>query len=253
VTRARPRVLLALAGLALSLGPLGATPLAMADDVPSPGVGLHAEVTSAPSGDHAQDATGSGADLAGDQDPEGAPAPTDTQVLGGDEALTPAPSAGAEPGGVLAVSGLRVDYRSGVDPRGGPVHVQATVKNVSDQVMDVGAQFSATTIFGMQLDRAAPTTVSRLAPGELRVVDASLSGVGQWGAVEAHLTLHPAVRVDGADAAPVTRDSYLLAPPWFSILLATLLAAGVVVWRRAGRPTAARVPAGAVQLIGAST
>jgi hypothetical protein len=248
VSVAGPRLLLGGVGLFLIAGLLGTASAAMAGDGPPQGVGIQAQVTGAPSDDGGLAVTGSGG-ASGSAQGSGIPgAPSATEVLGsGGPGGTPAPSPSGQSAadGVLAVSGLRVAYRSAGDPRAGLLHVEATVRNASDQVMDVGAQFSATTVFGAQLDRSVPTTVSRLAPGEMRVVEADLSGMGQWGLVVAHLTLRPPARVDGVDVAPMTRDRYVLVPPWFSLALAALLLAGGAAWRWAGRPSAALRTAGA--------
>lgn len=243
MSRRRTAVLVTGIGLLLTSALLAAAPAALADDSSTQGVGIQAQVTQAPSTNGTTNtSTTSGGGRTGSPSGSGSgstasQAPFDSQVLGAGGAVAmPAPSSSAAVAtGMLAVSGLRVVFTPSIDPRAGDLHVEATVRNLSDQVMDVGTQYSATTAFGMVLDRAAPTSISRLAPGELRVVEADLTGMGQWGVVVAHLTLRPPAQVDGADVGPITRDRWVVLPPWFALGIGAVLVAGGLVWWRAGR------------------
>lgn len=236
----RRRALLAAGfGLLVGMTALATASTAVADDSSGQGVGLQAQVTQAPAAGDSTSADSTGRRSGLPSRPGGGSSPDqvpfESQVLGaGGSAATP-PGSSVAATGVLAVSGLRVVPTLSGDPRAGGLHVEATIRNLSDQVMDVGAVFSATTAFGMVLDETLPTTVARLAPGELRVVTADLSGMGQWGVVVAHLTLRPPAQVDGVDAAPIGRDQWVVVPPWFTLGAGALLVAGGLVWRRAGR------------------
>lgn len=144
-------------------------------------------------------------------------------------------------GGILYVSGLSTEYRPSIDPLSGDLEVRFTVRNVSGASIDSSARFWVTNVFGAELAAVDPVEVPALKPDESRVVSATLSGVGQWTFATAHMTLTPPETVDGVALEPLTRETFVVLPPWFLIVLA--LAGGVasVVVRlvRAGRPVVA--------------
>jgi hypothetical protein len=56
--------------------------------------------------------------------------------------------------------------------------------------------------------------IADLKPGETRTVEASLGGIGQSTFVQVHATLTPPKTVDGVELDSITRDQFLVVPPW---------------------------------------
>lgn len=148
--------------------------------------------------------------------------------------------------GILAVGGLRTSYRPSGNPFAGVMHVQVTVRNLSDEVIEPTVAFSLTNWLGMQLAESPERSLGKLAPDELRSTEVDLTGVGQWAFVAAHMTLTPPEEVGGVEVSPVTRDRWVLATPWFLLGLVAVAIGGVAVWRYSTRmPAVAAVGAAA--------
>lgn len=139
-------------------------------------------------------------------------------------------------GGILYISGLASAYAPSIDPLSGDLQVHFTVRNVSNATIDSSARFWVSNPFGGEISAVGPVDVAGLKPDESRVVDATLSGVGQWTFATAHVTLTPPETVDGVELAPLTRDAFVFLPPWFLLALAAIGAAAYAVVRlvRAG-------------------
>jgi len=156
-----------------------------------------------------------------------AAAPTDRAA-----APTPSSTPGAthpvSVGGVLFVSGVRTTYHPSWDPIGGTLHVELTVRNATDQVVDASASIGAATLLGVDLGNADSIAVQGLNPGEVRTVGTDIEGVGQWGPLRAHVTVAPPATLRGVTLQPLSRDRWLLVPPWY--LLALVAAAGALWW-----------------------
>lgn len=194
-----------------------------------------ASATGMPTGRASGAATPSGAPV-----PSGAPTPGRTPTPTG--SATPAPTSSAAPtptaspgtlrpvnvGGVLFVSGVTTTLRPSWDPLGGTLHVEMTVRNATDQVIDASASVGATTLLGVDLGASDSIAVRGLAPGEIRTIGADIGGVGQWGVLKAHMTLTPPAQLRGVELAPLARERWVLAPPWYAIGL--LVALAVIVW-----------------------
>ncbi|MFB2598271.1 hypothetical protein ACEXQE_10795 [Herbiconiux sp. P17] len=128
-------------------------------------------------------------------------------------------------GGILYVSGLSTEYQPSIDPLAGDLRTHFTVRNVSSSIIDSTVRFWVTGPFGNELGAVDGVAVNGLKPNEKVVVDATLTGVGQWTFATAHYTLTPPATVDGVALEPMTRDAFVFLPPWF--LLALAAAAGV--------------------------
>ncbi len=150
-------------------------------------------------------------------------------------------------GGILYISGLGTAYAPSIDPLSGDLQVHFTVRNVSNATIDSTARFWVSNPFGGEISAVGPVDVAGLKPDESRVVDATLSGVGQWTFATAHVTLTPPETVDGVELAPLTRDAFVFLPPWFLLALAAIGAAAYAVVRliRAGSAVPGAVAAGA--------
>jgi hypothetical protein len=131
-------------------------------------------------------------------------------------------------GGVLFVSGVITTLHPSWDPLGGTLHVEMTVRNATDQVVDASASVGATTLLGIDLGGSDSIAVRGLMPGEIRTISTDIPGVGQWGVLKAHLTMTPPSEFRGVQLAPLERDRWVMAPPWYLITL--VVALGIVVW-----------------------
>lgn len=157
---------------------------------------------------------------------------------------SPSPSApaGTETvGGVLAVGGLSTSYAPSRNPLIGTVHVQMTVQNLSSEVIAPTVGFWLTNALGMRLSQQDVQGVGVIAPGELRVAEADLTGVGQWAAVDVHMKLTPPAQIGGVAINPLTRDRWVFAPPWFVAVALVVGAAVLAAWRWSSRVPRARV------------
>ncbi len=179
-----------------------------------------------------QTATGGGAPAAAATPPSAPRSTTTKTTVDAATVVTgsitpPAPAADEfSLGGILYISGLQTAYSPSIDPLSGDLSVQYTVRNVSAATIDSTSRFWVTNIFGAELSAVDPVAVAGLKPGESRVVSATLPGVGQWTFATAHMTLTPPETVEGVELQPLTRDAFVVLPPWF--LLALLAIAGVV-------------------------
>lgn len=141
-------------------------------------------------------------------------------------------------GGILYVSGLSTAYSPSIDPLSGELAVQYTVRNVSGETIDSSSRFWVTNAFGAELSAVDPVQVTALKPGESRVVSAVLPGVGQWTFASAHMTLTPPATVAGVELQPLTRDVFVVLPPWFLLALIAIGGVAYVIVRivRASSP-----------------
>lgn len=173
-------------------------------------------------------------------EPSGTPAPTPTDSAapaptGSAAAGAPTPEPTFRPvavGGVLYVSGVRTTMHPSWDPLGGTLHVELTVRNATDRILDASASFGATTLLGIDLGGSDTLAVRGLEPGEIRTISADIGGIGQWGVLEAHMTVTPPSAIDGVELAPLARERWVVAPPWYLLVLVVAVVAVVRVLRR---------------------
>jgi hypothetical protein len=152
------------------------------------------------------------------------------------------PTAGTETvGGVLAIGGLSTSYAPARNPLAGTVHVQMTVQNLSTEVIEPTVAFWLTNGLGMKLSQRDGESLGAIAPGELRIAEADLTHVGQWAAVDVHMSLTPPAEIDGVALEPLVRDRWFFAPPWFVVAALALGAAALAAWRWSARTPAALV------------
>jgi len=164
------------------------------------------------------------------------------EAVGAVPILSVSPTAGTETvGGVLAIGGLSTSYSPAGNPLAGTVHVQMTVQNLSNEVIEPTVAFWLTNGLGMKLSQQDGKSFGVIAPGELRVAEADLTRVGQWAAVDVHMKLTPPEMLDGVALEPLVRDRWFFAPPWFVVAALALGAAALVAWRWSARTPAALV------------
>jgi len=203
--------LLAAVGLSATVG-LGSS-AAIADD--ENGIGLSVTVSPAPT-DSTVVPAGPGSSPAGGTGSR--PNPTTSTTV---DTVAPASDATPVPdddevdlGGILFVSGVTSSYDWSINPLGGAAETSITVRNVSKSTFSSTVRFWADGPVGNRLSEVKGVKITALKPGESRTVDASLGGIGQSTFVNVHATLSPPKSVDGVELASVTRDKFVVIPPW---------------------------------------
>lgn len=134
-------------------------------------------------------------------------------------------------GGVFYVSGVTASSTLSLNPFGGDEHAQFSVRNVTTSTLDATASFHLTNIFGAQIGAVENIPISQLKPGESRVVEAVLPGMGQWTFGTVSATFIPPESVGGATLTPVTRDTFVFVLPWL-VIAVIVIVVGVFVTRR---------------------
>jgi len=157
-----------------------------------------------------------------------APSPSSSPSGGGSgpggstssESPSPSPSASTLPvsndpglGGIVFVSGLSSRYVASPNPMDSRVSLTFTVRNDAKSTINASARFWATTAVGARIGTERTLDIRKLQPNETRVIQTSISELGQWTAVHTHVTFSPPSVVDGKRLSPVTRDSFVVIPP----------------------------------------
>jgi len=130
-------------------------------------------------------------------------------------------------GGVLFVSGLTMRYTPSINPLDGRVDMRFTVRNAYKKPLDGKATFWVTAWFGNTVGHQIEVSVPDIAPGETRLVTATIRGVGQWGILTGHVTFVPPPSLDSVTLTAVTRTGTILYIPWFPVVC---LAGGSAFW-----------------------
>jgi hypothetical protein len=131
------------------------------------------------------------------------------------------------------VSGLTTSYLPSLNPLGGWVRAQFSVRNVSATTINSQVGFSLYSFTGLQLSDVRAHHILRLKPNQTQVVDAVLGGPGQWAFANATFTLRPLTKVDGAKLLPLSREAIVIFPPWLLLMIVGLAITGYVVVRAA--------------------
>ncbi|RFA10326.1 hypothetical protein B7R54_14740 [Subtercola boreus] len=151
-----------------------------------------------------------------------------TVVTGGAKASAPVPAADEfDLGGIVFVSGVTSGYGWSINPLGGDSHAEFTVHNVSQFTFDGTAGFQLVGPFGNEIARVDGIRIDQLKPDESRVIEATLTGLGQWTFFTTHATFTPPENVGGTALSSITRDGFLFVLPWFLLVL-LIVAAGAV-------------------------
>jgi hypothetical protein len=130
-------------------------------------------------------------------------------------------------GGVLFISGLTMTYTPSINPFDGHVDMKFTVRNAYKKAVDGNAIFWVTAWFGNRVGHQVEVSVPDIAPGETRLVTATIRGVGQWGILTGHVTFVPPPSLDSVTLTAVTRTGTIVYIPWFP---AVCLAGGSAFW-----------------------
>jgi len=129
-------------------------------------------------------------------------------------------------GGILFVSGVTSAYDWSINPVGGSTEASITVRNVSKSTFSSTVHFWVDGPVGNTLSEATGVKITALKPGESRTVDARLGGIGQSTFVTVHATIKPPKVVDGVELDSITRDQFVVIPPWGILSLGALGALG---------------------------
>lgn len=136
-----------------------------------------------------------------------------------DEAIAALGDDAFDLGGVFQLSGLVGTATPAVDPRGGSVKLAMTVQNVTSWAVSPDLRFRLENGLGMQVAQSDDIVIADLRPGETRTVTATLTDIGQWGVFNAQVTFTPPESVRGTVLSPITRDAFLVVPPFFVLSL----------------------------------
>jgi len=216
-------------GVGLTVGVIGSTatpstgtpsPTASSPAAPSPAGSVRPSAGST-GGTSSTGGTGGAASVSTRTIPAG---PAATQALG----PNPVTLAGA-----LAVSGLSAHPNQNVGPGGGDLVLDFTVKNLTTDPFTSSVRFWVDNALGFRIQSVDDFPVADLAGGETRTLTVTLTDVGQWIAFNNHVTFTPPESVGKTALTPVTRDATLLVPPYFLLMVGSLLGAIYLVARYA--------------------
>lgn len=131
--------------------------------------------------------------------------------------------------GVLFVSGLHAELVESTSALQKDVHLSMTLHNGSKSAIDLSSKFWITSLVGTTIGAADGIPVRALAPGQSRVLEATLSGLGQWTVMHAYATITPPALVDGVKALPLSRETFITVPPLLVIGGGAIAAGGAAV------------------------
>ncbi len=214
---------LAAAVASVALVATASAAMASAASTDDPGIGITVVVSPAPT--------------TSTPTPTSSPSPSSTRtsnnggtvVTGGE---SPVPSSTPKPGeysigGLIYISGLNSDGQWTVNPASTEATLRFTVHNVSSSAINSKATFWVEGPFANQLGTERVVQIRNLKPDETRVVEATVSGLGQWTFLHGHTTFTPPKKVDGQELEPVNRDQFFVVFPW---LIAIVVIAGVATY-----------------------
>lgn len=139
----------------------------------------------------------------------------------------------------LAISGVEASFHGEWwNPFSGTVRVHYTVNNPGNVALAANYEGASKTWFGIQPSGPVSGTIKELLPGNSSTYEFEVTGVGQWGYLNPFVGLTPFVDNDDpttyVTAAPVSRDTILIAIPWTLLILLVLIALFFLYrwWRR---------------------
>lgn len=121
-------------------------------------------------------------------------------------------------GGVLAMGGLAASASPSLGIGNGALTLNFVMRNMSSTTFDSSARFWVDNAFGGRI-ADIDVNVDDLEPDETRRVQVRFDELGQHVVLHAHVTLTPPTTVEGAALEPISRNTTVAVPPWFSISL----------------------------------
>ncbi len=134
---------------------------------------------------------------------------------------------GADPAvvdGVLAMSGLSASASPSIEIGNGTLTVSFVVRNLSAAPFSSTATFWVDNAFGGLIAKTGEMAVDDLQPDETRRIQVVFEGLGQHVVLNVNATLTPPPEISGTPIEPISRNSTVMVPPWFSIALVSGIA-----------------------------
>ncbi len=139
----------------------------------------------------------------------------------------------------LSISALDAEYLGDWwNPFNGTVRMYYTVRNIGNVALATNTSFGVDTWFAIPAATPSGDGLPELLPGAARNVSVDVPGVAAWLYLAPWVELKPFVdSPDPANALPVdptSRSTILIAMPWPLLILAALIAGGILLagWRR---------------------
>ncbi|MCC4909799.1 hypothetical protein [Microbacterium sp. cx-59] len=132
--------------------------------------------------------------------------------------------------GGLYLGDVNGSSRPTVNPFEGTTDLWVSLRNLSDDTIDLTADFRIVAPTGAELAEHR-VSVTGLKPDETRVVNARLSGAGQWPWVSGRVTIDPPDVIAGQQTAPVTRETVVFVFPWLGLIGLVLVVLALVLMR----------------------
>lgn len=131
---------------------------------------------------------------------------------------------------LMTITSISASYEPQLNPLNGSTIITATFKNSGNVALGAKAVIGVNTFFGIPLGSPQLQEVDELLPGSTRTISFTVDGIAQLGYLNAYVKAQPAVDQDAmrTDAiAQISRDTALIAVPWWLIILAVIAA---LVW-----------------------
>jgi hypothetical protein len=112
----------------------------------------------------------------------------------------------------VLVDGLVARNAAPLQPFVASITASVSVRNLSRETISIRARFAAANAVGATLSTATQTLT--FAPGQTRVMRASLGGIAQTGPTHVTVVVTPPSKVGGVALKPITRDTWILILPW---------------------------------------
>ena len=145
----------------------------------------------------------------------------------------------------MTISSLKASYEGQLNPLNGRTTLTFTIDNTGNIALSGRLLLGAKTFFGIPVGELVRQNLDEILPGNSRTISVSIPGVPQVGYLNPSVQLAPTVDEGAMDAGQIpqaSRDTVILATPWWLIILLALvlLVAAVLRIRRARDERAAR-------------
>lgn len=130
--------------------------------------------------------------------------------------------------GTLAMSGLTASASPSILVGNGTLTVDFVVRNLSSSTFDSTASFWVDNAVGGRIAELDDIEIDGLEPDETRRVQVRFEGLGQHIVLHANATLNPPDMVEGVALEPISRNTTVMVPPWFSVSLVSVI--GLLGW-----------------------